>query len=363
MKLWRRLALGLSSWIVLSVGASADTVSKIAMKDLERQGIYPRTFSIFHVADDGRTILGAEEPPFTDKAKGNLSRLWLIKLTPDFKIESARGFGMNVPSLEQANFTPDRKSVILSSKRGSDIHLLDLESGKLNVLMTHQEGVPGFRIHSNIFSLYAGKLYTIGYFYDAEDYAGDDEMVEIDVSKVGQPAFTSVLKIHDIQKQIKNIKISSTLHPAGLLYYTQDEGGGWSVYQWNVSGGLQKIDQGQVVLGSWGEGASGLYSIKRNDGSCEVILRNAQTGSQTSIYTGKDSLVNPCLGKDANTLVIAKPGTGNDVEYWVGQDTNQFQLRKVAEKLPASTLRVSHDGSVVCIYNGLTGLTLVKLDQ
>lgn len=363
MKFWRRLALGLTGWLLLSVGAWADTTSKISLKDLEKHGIYPRTFSVYHVAGDGRTILGAEEPPFTEKAKGNLSKLWLIRLDNDLKIESAKGFPLKVANLEQANFTPDLKKIILSSVRGSDIHLLDPETGQLSILMTHRAGQPGFRIHSNVFSLYGGKLYTIGYFYDAEDYAGDDEMVEIDVTRTGQEAFTSVCKVAEIQKGLTGIKVSSTLHPGGLVYYTQDQGSGWSVHQWNQAQGLQKVDSGQLILGSWGEGYMALYSIKRHDGSCEVVLRNALSGSQVQVHSGAEAFVNPCLGKDANTLVVAREAGPNNVEYWVGQDESQFQLRKVADQLPASTLRVSHDGQVVCIFNGITGLTLVKLEN
>lgn len=357
----KRLAVVLCALAFTSLMAGADTVVKIPMKELEKRGVYPRNFSVFHIADDGRTILAADEPDFLKKKAGVYRRLWLFKLTPELKIESARVYPLSIYTIEQANFTPDLKSVLISSKRGSDIHKLNLEDGSLTALQTHTQGQPGFRIHSDIFSLYGGKVYTVGYFYDADDVSGDEQMVEIDPSRSGKEAFTPVADMAPIQKQLKNLRIASMLHPQGMVFYCEEAPGAWTVQRWSVQGGVQKIDEGEKIMGSWGEGPLALYSIRKASAS-DLVLCNAQTGEKTVIQSGPEHLLNPCLAKDGNTLVVAQENSPDKVTYWVGQDTDGFKLRKLTEG-PRTTLRVSHNGQVVGLYHGLQGLTLIKLDS
>ena len=359
---WCRLGTLLCGLGLATTLAGADTTVKIPMKELEKRGVYPRNFSVYHIADDGRTILAADEPDFTVKKKGVFNRLWLFKLNSDLKIESAKPYALPIYKIEQANFTPDMKSVVISSKRGSDVHKLNLEDGGLSVLETHTAGEPGFRIHSDIFSLYLGKLYTVGYFYAGDDVAGDEQMVEIDVSKTGKDAFTSVLDMAPIQKQLTGLRIASTLHPQGMFFYCADKATGWTVQRWNVAGGLQKIDEGQMVTGTWGEGPLAVYCIRKTSGT-EVVMANGQSGEKTVIHNSPDNIVNPCLAKDGNTVVMASEPTPRKVTYWVAQDTDGFKVRKLAEDMPRCTLRVSHNGQVVGMYNGIQGITLIKLDS
>lgn len=358
---WRRFGVLLCCLGLASSLAAADTSVKLTMKDLEKHGIYGRNFSVFHIADDGRTILAADEPDFTIKKKGTFNRFWLFKLNSDLKVESVKKYDLPIYSIEQANFTPDLKSVVISSKRGSDIHQLNLEDGTLSVLQTHTPGEPGFRIHSDIFSLYLGKLYTVGYFYDKDDTAGDEQLVEIDVTKTGKDAFTPLVEMAPIQKQLEGLRIASTLHPQAMFFYSQPKVGPYLVQRWTPAGGLQKLDEGERVMGTWGEGPLAVYTIRR--GSSTDVVMAGPSGDKNVIHTAPENIVNPCLAKDGNTVVVATENSPSDVTFWVGQDTDGFKLRKLAEKMQRCTLRISHNGQVVGMYNGITGLTLVKLDS
>lgn len=347
---------------LLVAPAWADTTRKIPMRELERRGIFPRNFSVFRVAGDGRTILAADEPPFNYKARGIFHRLWLIRLTPDLKIESAKGYNLPIPQLEQANFTPDLRSVLVSSRRGANIHKLDLESGEFSVLQSHEPGQPGFRIHSDIFSLYNGKMYTVGYFYDQNDYTGPEQMVEIDPTRTGKQAFTPVVDLAPIQEQLKNVRIASLLAPGGLIFYTEDQPGKhWTVYRWSQASGLTPVDEGVTIEGSWGEGPVGVYSIRRAGGVFDLVMLNAQTGQRTVLGTSSSRYVNPCMANEANTVVTALEEAPDTYSYWVGQDLDGFTLRKVWDKAPVGTLRVSFGGQLVCHYNPAEGLTLIQL--
>lgn len=352
--------------LALTVGlAGADTTRKIPIKELEKLGVYSRNFSVYHVSEDGRTILAADEPPFTVKRKGVMHRLWLFRLDSDLKIVESRSFDLSVPRIEQANFAPDFKSVLLSSRRGSDIHRLDLSTGEVVPFSSHQPGQPGFRIHSDILSLYQGKLYTIGYFYDAEDFAGPEQMVEIDTGKSGKEAFTPVVEMDPIHKALTGLRTASTLSPAGMFFYCQDpaDASHWVVQRWTNALGLQKLDEGVKVEGSWGEGPLAAYCIRRSGGSHEVVLANGVTGDKTVVNSGSEPMVNPCLSKDGNTLVVAQVTGPDQSDYWVGQEGDQFKLRPLIQKMPACTIRIAHNGTVVCLYQGVEGLTLIKLDS
>jgi hypothetical protein len=353
---WKSLSLGL--WLACSV-AQADTTSKITIKELEKQGVFSRNFSIYHVADDGRTVLAADEPPFNIKKKGILNRLWLIRLNSDLKLDSMQAFDLSVPQIEQANFTPDLKSVVLSSKRGADIYRLDLGDGKLTTLMTHTKGNPGFRIHSDVFATYLGKIYTIGYFYDAEDNCGPEQMVELDPA-TGK--CTTVVELEPIQKQLQGIRVASLRAPVGLTFYTQDKAKNWAVHRWNTSG-LAKVDEGKAVTGSWGEGPVAVYCMRRPEGKSELVLSNAQTGERKVLHSDSQDLLNPVISKEATTVVVAKETSPDVCSYWVGQEQDQFALRSLVEKMPRAAIRISHDGRVVSLYHGLQGWTLIKLDS
>lgn len=347
---------------LMVAAASADTTSKIPMAELRSKGVDIRNFSVFHLAADGRTILGADEPDFTVKRKGIFRRLFLIKLTPAMKIESVKKYDLPIPKIEQANFTPDLQSVLISSKRGSDVHKLDLADGKLSVICSHTGGAPGFRIHSDIFSNYAGKIYTVGYFYDEQDVAGEEIMAEVNPNLTGKAAFTQVVEMAPIQKQLQGLRTESMLSPQGMLFYTADKANNWTVWRWSNAKGLEKSDEGGVVIGSWGEGPMGVYCIHRS-GGYEVNLINAQNGNRTPVYSGPDVMINPCLSNEGNTVVFSQQVGKDQANYWVAQDSDGFKPRKIAENLPACTVRISQDGSTVSLYHGLQGITLIKLDQ
>lgn len=340
----------------------ADTTTKIPMSELRSKGVDIRNFSVFHLAGDGRTILASDEPDFTIKRKGIFRRLFLIKLTPAMKIDSLKRYDLPIPKIEQANFTPDLQSVLISSKRGSDIHKLDLTDGKLSVVCSHTGNAPGFRIHSDIFSNYAGKLFTVGYFYDEQDVAGEEVMAEVNPALTGKAAFTQVVEMAPIQKQLQGLRTESMLSPQGMLFYTADKANNWTVWRWSTAKGLEKADEGGSIIGSWGEGPLGVYCMRKPAGY-EVTLVNAQTGSKTPVYSGPETMLNPCLSNEGNTVVFSQPTYKDYVNVWVAQDVDGFKPRKIAENLGACTTRISQDGSTVCLYHGNQGITLIKLDQ
>jgi hypothetical protein len=361
--MFRRLASIVCGLALLSGVALADTTARITIAELRSKGIDTRNFSVFHVAGDGRTVLISDEPDFTVKRKGVLRRLFLVKLTPAMKIESVKKYDLPIPRIEQANFTPDLQSVVISSKRGADIHRLDLADGKLTVLVSHTPGTAGFRIHGDVFSNYAGKLYTVGYFYDENDQAGKDVMVEVNPSMTGKEAFTQLVEIAPIQRQLGGIRIESLLSPQGMLFYTSDKAGAkWAVFRWSPPKGLEKIDESGAVVGTWGEGPLGVYCMKRPGGT-EVTLVNAQNGQKTQIYQGPDGMTNPCLSNEGNTVVVSHLNADKTVTFWAAQDTDGFKPRKIAENYWPATTRISHNGQVVCLYQGPSkGLVLIKLE-
>lgn len=361
--MFRRLTSVLCGLALLSGVALADTTAKITAAELRSKGIDSRNFAVFHVAGDGQTILAADEPDFTFKRKGIMRRLFLIKLTPALKIASVKKYDLPIPTIEQANFTPDLQSVVISSKRGSDVHKLDLADGKLSVLSTHTPNTPGFRIHGDVFSNYGGKLYTVGYFYDENDVAGRDVMVEVNPALTGKAAFTQLVELVPIQKQLVGIRTESLLSPQGMLFYTSDKAGDkWAAFRWSAGKGLEKVDEAGKLIGSWGEGPYGVYCMRRASGF-DVTLVNAQTGQKTPIYQGPDSMTNPCLSNEGNTVVLSQMNADKSATFWVGQDSDGFKLRKIGEKLVPAITRVSHNGQVVCLYQGAAnGLVLIKLD-
>ncbi len=354
------LSLGSSVRPALAQPAESNR-TVISMADLKRYGVNPRTIALATIAPDNRQVAATDDPPFNEKRKGTLRRIWLIDLESDLKPRLARHIDLAVPEIEQLTYTPDGRSILFITRRGAELYRVDLASGKQTRLMGHVPGTPGIRLEPPVMSSYNKKVYCQGYAYDSDDVSTPTQLFELDPFGMGASAFTPVTDLAGLERSAGRLSAEVSLCPEGG-FFVQRVGGSQQVARWTANGAIQKIDSGSRLTGVWGDGTHFLYAISKPGGQNELVLAEATTGEHKVIASGPLPYYNPVLAKQATSLMVATVDPINhSVAVWTGQDVDGYTLKSLLKRIPASVFRVSPDGQLVAVFNHAQGLMLIKL--
>ena len=345
--------------LLLLVGAPtwAQTKFTLTQAQIQKIGAHPRTFSPLTFIDEDRTLVAMDEPPFTIKKKGILTRLWLIKLDGNFKQDSVKKYDLSIPNIEQAKLSPDHKSLVVASLRGARIDKLNLSDGKLTNIVSHVKGQPGFRLDPTLIFSCGSRFFGLGYLYDGEDFAGNNTMAEIDLNQSGAAAFTPGLELTSLEQAVANTTVRSFQSPNGLFFVHQVDQE-VHVTRWTPTEKFQVLDKGKKYLGSWGANESMLYGMTRQDGSHDLVLANARTGQKQVLATSPKRFLNPVLGGEANAWVTLVQEGRNRYTVLAG---GSQEPRKLAEGVAGCVLRVGTQGETIVMYSIKEGLAVHKL--
>ena len=333
---------------------------KVRATQMQQAGVHVRTFSTLYYLDDTRTLIGMDTPPFTIKRTGVMARLWFMRFESGGRLAETRKVDLRFPGIEQANLTPDLKSVMVVSHKGTELYKIDIASGATTAVMTHVKGQPGFVIDPTILALTEGKLYTIGTQYDAEDFQGPKVFAELDTNATGAAAFKPLFELKPLEDQFRGLFVASELSPKAMFFgYRENDEDRFS--RWTPAGGMQLLDQARQYLGSWGEQHRWLYSVLRQDGKSELMLADGVTGEKRSLGTSSFRYLYPVLSKEGNTAVAATEDRSSGTSYWVAEDRNGYKLRPLLENSGRNTIRVSMSGQTVVLFNPQEGLQIFTL--
>jgi len=339
--------------------AAAQEVYNVPPRVLEGAGIDRRTFSIIHTSEDGHQVLGWDRPPVTLKKKGQKVRLWLLDFDSGFKLKTTKSFGMDLPSLEQAQFTPDGQAVVIISRQGTEFYRLNLADGVLTTILTHVKGQPGFRSEPQILNWTEGKLITSGFMYDENDLTQETGVAFLNPDVTGIAAFTPGPAFGKVEKDIAGLLGSVTISPR-VLYFWARQGAECTVYAWTPAEGLKPIDKGDEVLGWWGEQAKFLYTIARA-GTNELVLYDGLFGRRQVLATTKVPYEGLSLSRDGTLAIGCVLEGKTKMSVFAFQEKSNWAPRQILKSVPLSVLRTSPDGNVLAVYDPTKGLTLVKL--
>ncbi|HXE73647.1 MAG TPA: hypothetical protein VNO81_13380, partial [Candidatus Nitrosotenuis sp.] len=275
-------------------------VSRTRAGELEKLGVDPLTARPIEFSDDGRTLLLFQSSDTQDKARGFPVTLILLSLGSDASVQGARRILLPVPSIEALALTADARSAVLLTQSGASFYVVDLETGGLRPLMLHKPGQPGFRADPSVLWRYHDQLYTIGYFYDQEDYAEDNVIAAIDPSRTGVEAFRGGPNVYRLQRSLEGLHFSGYLSPS--LGFLGDKRRDETVlFEWRDGSPLKEIDRASAFLSFWGEDERLLYTARRPTGVMEVVLYDASSG-QRQILANDDKTT-------WGYVVLAKDGT------------------------------------------------------
>lgn len=354
----RRWLIGLL-FFAITGAVAAQEISNVPMRMLENAGIDKRTFTIIHTSEDGHQVLGWDRPNVTLKRKGQKVRLWLLDFDSAFKLKESKSYGMDLASLEQAQFTPDGKGVVLISRQGTEFYKLNLADGVLTPIMRHVTGEAGFRGEPQILNWTEGRLITTGFLYDEKNLTQETGVAFVNPDATGVAAFTPGPTFGKVEQEVPGLLGSVTISPR-VLYFWGKQGQESTVYAWTPAEGLKPIDKGDDVLGWWGEQAKFLYTIARA-GSNELVLYDGLFGRRQVLATTTQPYESLSLSRDGS-LALGCLREGKDKMSVVAfQEKSSWQPRQILKSIPLSILRTSPDGNVVAAYDPSKGLTLVKL--
>lgn len=347
--------------LVLALAAPAPAfVTRVRAGELRRAGVDLYTFQPITFSARGRLLVAHEKAPLEDKKKGVTYKLWVLRLASDGRLESIRALPLSIPSLEQAALTPDERGLVIITRAGATYLLVDLETGEVHTLMEHRPGQPGFRAHPTVLWSFQGQLYTTGYYYDEEDYAGKTHIARLDLSRRGVDAFIRGPEVESLERSIADLQFLNYNSPR-LGFFGARRGDDIALYRWQ-GGELVEIDRAPTYPALWGAASRMVYSARR-PGGFDLVVYDADLDRRWKLDHTETPYRYLFLSADGSTAVACqfelKRGR---MDVYYAKDRDDFKLQPVEgmQGVGIGWLRVASDGRFLSLYNE-SGLTIAEL--
>ncbi len=334
-------------FLALSLSGTAGwaDVSLFSRSQLLAHGIDSETFSIVEFSPDGRSLLGYQQAPPSDVHRGITWRMFLLQLRSDGRVSDVRTYNLAVPRLEQAAFTPDGREVVIVTASGAAFVVLDLASGQVRTLIAHEPGKAGFRAHPAVLWRADGRLLARGYFYDEEDYSGEDAIAEVDTSRTGLEAFKKAGEVAEARKTLKDVAIYAFTGPQ-TGYFCTIQKGRQKLHRWVAGTPPVAFDEAAEVLGFMPHGDQLAYAVKRAQGKFEVLLFDGATGTRQVLGTSPTPFDYLTFSQDGSSVQVNQV-RGDRLTLFSASARSGWTLRPVPglPRAPAGDIRLSSDGS------------------
>jgi len=340
-------------FLALSLSGTAGwaDVSLFSRSQLLAHGIDSDSFSIVEFSPDGRSLLGYQQAPPADVHRGLTWRLFLLQLRSDGRISDVRAYDLAIPRLEQAAFTPDGREVVMITASGAAFVVLDLDSGQVRTLMAHEPRKAGFRAQPAVLWRAEGRLLARGYFYDEEDYGGDDAIAEVDTTKTGMEAFRLAGDLAGTQQLMKDVAIYAYTGPQAGFFCTVQKGR-QSLHHWVGGKPPVTFDEAAEVTGFMPHGDQLAYAVKRAEGKCEVLLFDGATGSRRVLGTSETPFGYLTFSMDGSAVQVNQI-RGDRFTLFSASSRSGWALRPLAglTRAQAGEIRLSSDGKRMALKN------------
>ncbi len=344
--------------------AHAQVLERLSAQKLRGMGIFTTGFRLVTFSRDNSMLLCTEKPRFVEKMKGITYKLWVFYLDSSGKLIKSKAIPLTIPSALQTEFTPDERKAVIITDAGATYIVVDLSTGKVENLMVHVKGKPGFRGYPPILWRQDGTLLTTGYFYDKDDYAGNDTIATVDVTKRGVDAFTPGLNVAEIHHKAGRVHFGKWTGVDRGFIGVDIPGGGQVLKYWSQDKGFREVSRTSgMFLSLWAEGDRAVVALQEGDGINKAVLYDVARGRSWVLGTSRDPYGYCFLSKDGTTAIACKldlPHAKMSVYY--AKEDNEFKLEPVPELQDTriGTLRVAPDGSRLAHFSA-AGLSIVAL--
>ena len=286
-----KTALVLGFCFCCGLNAADAKATKTSAMDFRAKGINAKYLDLICMSPDNKSICFHSREPRDKDHPDFRNNIYIFNVNPDNSLGSYKKYTLTgIPRIEQLNFTPDNKSMIVISKDGATILKLDLASGNVTTIMEHVKGKPGFKCFPKILMHSDGELLIQGYFYDEKTVCGPNTICVLDCNKTGVEAFKLANDIDKMQVMTRRnhdtVIENFTRKDTGFMVM-QKKDKNWSCYKWQADQGVKEFDQAQEVPGLWGSEYRLLYSAKRGANSYDLLVYDAKTDEKFNISQGR----------------------------------------------------------------------------
>lgn len=346
--------------VVLGAQAAWANVSHTSPQMLRSFGVDPARFVLASFSPDGRSLLGSEPGTTEEVARGVAYKIFLLSVRSDGGITGARRY--EIPEVvEQLSFTPDGRQVVMSCRSGATWLVLDLQSGRVRAFMEHNPGAAGFRSYPPILWHAGGRLLATGYFYDAQDFGGPNVIAEVDPSQTGVAAFRKTAEVESVERSFRNLTIHSYTAGDRGFFCNREGAELFGLYHWVAGSEPARIDEAQRFTAYDAAGDTTAYSAQRSEGTHELLLHDAVTGSRKVLGTSDQPFLYLTLSRDGTRVVVTRL-LRDRVLYFVASPGTGMELKPVPglPRARAGAVRMSLDGRRFCLFNS-EGLRVVEI--
>jgi hypothetical protein len=237
---------------------------------------------------------------------------------------------------------------------------LDLATGQVRTLMAHEPRQPGFRSHPPVMWRANGRLLARGYFYDQEDYGGENAIAEVDPAKTGLEAFQLRGEVAPAERALKNVAIYAFTDQQTGYFCTAQEGRE-TLYRWVAGSAPVAFDEGVAVTGFMPHGDQLAYAIKRANGQHEVLVYDGATSTSKVLGTSQTPFHYLTFSQDGSTVQVNHID-GERMTLFSASSRTGWTLKPVPglPRCQVGDIRLSSDGRRMSLY-GQEGLRIVDL--
>lgn len=271
--------------------------------------------------------------------------------------------GKPVTNIDFTMLTPDQKDMIIVTRSGATFAKLNMETGKLETLMEHEDGKPGFRANPEIVRAIENKMFVKGYFYDGESFSDVDCTATLDPNQKGVLAFD---RVYDVELQEAKLKPQNIVfnNTDCAFYVAQDRKnnkphGNYKLYVWNPPTFKEptQFDECKEFVSFWGSTSRMAYTVQKPNNLYQLAIYDAKTQKKTIIADDtEDAYKNIFLSEDGSTVLCTdtKNRVGRATYYYADESTG-WKLRPTADignkTVRFGVTRLSDDGRYFVVYS------------
>ena len=336
--------------------------------ELKAQGITSSNMHIVSFSPDGRYLLAHAREPKNNNLRYLENVVYNIPIKSDNTIGKVKAYKIACPRIEQLAYTPDGKAVVITTKEGATFLKLDLASGKVSTIMEHVNGQPGFRCYPNVFTSTADELLIQGYFYDKDGYCGPNSIAVLDASKTGVEAFAYTADLDRAQLSTrKNYKTFAENYPAkDVGFMGMNSGHDWTCYVWNGGETTKQFDKAKEFLGLWGGANRLLYSVRRDNKNCDLIVYDGKTDKKFMLSEGRATpYMYLFLSGDGKTALFNDADDATSTtKLCYARESEGWEIKPIQgidKKIRTGPARISFDGTKAAQHSR-QGLRIVDVE-
>lgn len=352
-----KLLAALMLCFTLLIGAAYANVTLTTDTDLGTSGMPADKFNPISFSPDSQYLAGWVRGTKEDIAKGEVYKIFLLTLGKDGSISKVKGYPLNIPSFEQACFTPDGQSMVVITKSGATFVKLDFATGKVSTVMEHKRGEAGFRSYPTILQIAEGQMLATGYFYDAKDFARSNCTAILDPNKTGVEAFTFACETGKMQHKLKGSNEAFPQKDLGFIGVHNKDAQTYKFYRCKANDNNPLVfDTGIQNKGFWASASRILYSVQKSKDSYDLAVYDGKTDKKVMLAQGTDfPYMYVFLSSDGTTAVV---NNANDkqrrTKLYYARESEGWALKPITgleRGISTGTLRISPDGSRLMLHN------------